>query len=219
MAQWCADIRDGTGKRFSQPTGARYKKLWRRWGSLSVTDRPSFAEAVEQDVGKTLGEVQEAASVRYVTIDAAPETRREVFRQLAADSAVVEEASEVGSPVSRAISGLEHRAERVREERRERMAAADPVMRHHEQESAIADLMGVCDRYARDSERVAKEIGDLLRRGGPITEDRLFWVRQAADRLRAVLDVLDGYAAAGKSDLDTFLGDVLSGGGRGQSHG
>ena len=226
MDEWCADVRAASGRRFGVTTGYQYKAVWRRFGYVEIQDRPSWTDAMLSIHNAPREDKPESDTVRpeieyksALPPALAAEAKRAIFAELAADPAVLEEAAEIGSPVSRAISGLEYRAERVREERRERMVAADPVMRRHEQDSAIADLMSLCDRYARDSERVAKEIADLLRRGGPITEDRLFWVRQAADRLRAVLDVLDGYATAGKSDLDTFLGDVLSGGGRGQSHG
>ena len=37
MAQWCADVIDqAPGRRFSEVTGLRYKRLWRRWGTLSI---------------------------------------------------------------------------------------------------------------------------------------------------------------------------------------
>lgn len=216
MAEWCEDIRRTSGRGFSDWSGRIYKAVWQQC-SLGVPQekRMSWTEAyrhvTKAEIARSADEpVMEYKSALPPTL--APETKRAMFATLARDPVVIEEAAEVGTPTSRAVSELEHRAEIIRDQRRDQMIQSDPIGRRLDQGQAVDDLMGLCDKYARDSERFAEQLSELLRRSGRPSEDRLFWIRQAAERLRMVLDRLAAYADNGRTDLDSFLDGVLTGG-------
>jgi hypothetical protein len=220
MERWCADIRSVSARRFGTDSGRLYKAIWRKYGHYLDSDRPCWTDAYESVMAprrqhsEIEGEPTEyETEMEYksaVHPRLAPEAKRAIFTELAADPAVREEAAEIGSPVSRALSNLEHEAERIREQRHEQRIQTDPIERRLDQGQATADLMSICDRYARESERVAEQIAELLRRSGEPSEDRLFWIRQATERLRVVLALLERYAESGQTDLDSFLDSVLA---------
>lgn len=234
MAQWCADVvTRAPGRRFGEVTGLRYKRLWRRWGTLSIDERVSWMEAIAQDVGVTLDALREEYGprrepperepaapdpqdpARYTPLRdqievASDEAKRFAFRRLANDPAVLQEAVEIGSPVRNAMAGLENRAALVRERQHEQMIQADPIARSLDQGRASADLMSLCDRYARDTERFTEQVADLLRRCGRPSEDRMFLLRDSAERLRVGLAILEGFVSSGQTELDGFLETVLA---------
>lgn len=218
MESWCDDVKARSGRRFSAGTGQRFKAVWRRYGHYESSDQPSWADAWESTA------VDRELPAPPSPMDAPPykaladqitaasdESKRFAFRRLAQEQAVLAEATEIGSPVSRAVSELEHKAGLIRQQQREQMVQSDPIGRRLEQGQAATDLWALCVRYARESERFAEQVVELLRRSGPLSDDRVYFMRQTTDRTRALCDQLDRYFVSGQTDLDAFLASVLSG--------
>lgn len=223
MAQWCADVSVTAARGFSEWTGEQYKRCWvyrleheRANGTLSLTWMEVY-DAVRpgQSAGTTMQERFAKQSAQTVVAHGTPEVKRAAFQQLARDPDVIEEAAMLGTPTSRAVSDLYTKTERVREEWTERETASDPISKRLDEVGAALDLEAACNRFARDlvamSERFAREINEALPRTGPAREEHLYWVRQALERARSVLNELESYAETGRTDLDAFLEGVLGG--------
>src|SRR5262245_42891397 len=210
MATWCTDVVATAGRPFSQGTGTRFKALWRKYGGVSLKERPSWADAWLENAGLTR-ETSRAAAASSATRNAPPETKRAIFAELAADPVVVEHAAELGTPTSQAVSRLTHQAGAIRKQRREQAIEADPIARRLERQRAALDLEASCNRFAQDCVRFAREITDLLPETGAASEKDLDWIRRAIERGRAALEQLDTYVSTGRTDLDTFLANVLGG--------
>jgi hypothetical protein len=218
MVDWCTDVRAASGRPFSHGTGTRYKAIWRKYGALPLSGRPEWLSAsdeysghVDEPITERLAKQHGEVLIRHGSAD----VKREAFQQLASDPDVIDEAAVLGTPTSRAVSELYTKTERVRAEHRERAIEADPISKELDEIGAAIDLEAACNRFARDletmSERFVREINEALPRAGEGREQHLYWIRQAIARSRAVLDELEGYAETGRSDLDTFLSDVLGG--------
>lgn len=214
MEQWADDVGDASGRRLSVAYLKDFKSAWRRYGGVPVHDRPLWLD-VMREIHGTTREGQRDIDAVSMTRRASPDAKREVFQQLARDPDVIQDAAMLGTPTSKAVSDLYTRTERVREEFRERETEADPVAKRLDQVGAALDLEAACNRFARElvrlSEQFAREINDALPRTGPAREEHLYWVRQAIERARSVLNDLEGYAETGRTDLDAFLQEVLGG--------
>jgi len=161
MAAWCADVREASGRKFGEATGAVYKAIWRRYGlEVPPGDRLSWADAYREVKPSIREEGAESPSpprerprtydqLADTVYEAPPEHREYLFRRLAGDPEITMQAAEIGSPVSAAVSSLAQRAEIYRARRREQRMQADPVERQLDQGEASASLMVVCDQYAR----------------------------------------------------------------------
>lgn len=226
MADWCADVRVTSGRKFSDDSGVLYKRIWRRYGPYVGTDHAvSWSDAYEackperEPTAPTVEataepDPQDPARYRPLRdqIDvASDEAKRYAFRRLAQEPAVIQEAADIGSPVSRAVTGLEQKADSIREQRLEQAVQADPVAVRLEQQSAAVDVMGECNRVRRDLRRFAEAIEELLPKVGKISEGDLFWIREALSDAHATLDRLSRLVDTGQTDLDTFLDSVLTG--------
>lgn len=210
MEEWCTDVRAVSSRAFSVRTGTTYKAIWRAHTPLPIAELPSWSQALETIMGSTLDE-RRADMIVGSARNAEPETKREIFQELSRDADVVAEAAQPGSATSRAISDLEYKSETLRQEHRERVIQADPVARHLEEQAAVIDIAAECNRFRRDCRRFAEVIANLLRSAGDAGDGDLFWIREAITDARAALDQLDGFVNAGHTDLDVFLGSVLSG--------
>ncbi len=150
--------------------------------------------------------------LRYV-LSSAPdvpaETKRAALQQLARDPDVIEEAAKYGTPTSRAVAELHVETERVRKQWREQQTESDPIAKRLDQVGAALDVETICSRYARETDRFAREIAEALTRTGTVGERHLYWVRQAIERAESQLAQVKTYAETGRTDLDAFLQDVL----------
>lgn len=85
MAQWCADVRAASGRRFSQGNGERYKAIWRRYSDVHRDQRPIWADAYEETFSMSKDDREDSRASFRLTTAASPETKRETFKALAAD--------------------------------------------------------------------------------------------------------------------------------------
>lgn len=210
MEQWCSDVRARSGRRFGDRAGKRYKTAWRRYGATVDGERPSWADVWADTTGSTTerqAEYHAASAARNTT----PETKREIFAELAADPVVIEHAAELGTPTSQAVSRLTHETEVIRAQRREQTIETDPLARRLERQRAALDLEASCNQFAQDCVRFAREITDLLPSTGEASDEDLAWIRRAIERGRSALEQLEVYISTGRTDLDAFLEQVLGG--------
>lgn len=94
MAQWSADVRAASGRRFSAATGILYKQLWAEFGQEELLDRPTFSEAIYKlKPGAAPDRVAERAADKHLR-DASSERRAEIARELLADPEVAAQIEE-----------------------------------------------------------------------------------------------------------------------------
>jgi hypothetical protein len=94
MEQWCADVRERSGRRFSLRTGRAYKAMWRRYEHRD--DRPEWADGWREVIGSESTADREAGVIRRTTPDQAmqtwtPEQRADAARTLIKDSSIRED--------------------------------------------------------------------------------------------------------------------------------
>jgi hypothetical protein len=85
MEQWCADVRAASDRRFGPREGRRYKKTWREHGGTGSADHVSWAEAYWLSTKDEHPEEMTERIVRSKAIQASPETKRQVARDLLDD--------------------------------------------------------------------------------------------------------------------------------------
>lgn len=227
MERWCQDVRAAAGRRFSPTTGTIYKRIHRAHADLAPAERPAWTEAYyaattgskeDNDERRALSEARnarpeiKAQMIRELAGDAQvpSEAQQAAFQTLAARPAVAEEVANFGSATSRAVVDLNQRAHEARVERRERREQADPVARQFAEQRAVLDLQSACARFTGDIERFAREVAEIMPRTGLAGADELFWIREVMERSRSVLAQVERYVETGRSDIDTFLAEVLS---------
>jgi hypothetical protein len=85
MAQWCADIREASGRRFATGTGKVYRQIWDWFGRKYIQGKISWTEAYDQlHGGRTrygIANYRLSDGVKR----ASPEAKRRAFAQLARD--------------------------------------------------------------------------------------------------------------------------------------
>src|SRR5436190_23379114 len=212
MAQWCKDVRAAARHRFSEGTGVRYKRIWRRYGGRSSDERPPWIEAIQDDTGVSLDDLRQDYGARPSVADAAPEVRREVFQQLAADPDVIEEAARPGTPTSRSVSDLQEQTHVIRERQRERMIESDPVGRSLERMRGSEGVDAVCIRFFREARQFAADLRAASVDAGPVGAQQKVFIGELVTYLRSLADHLERMTDGEQTDIDAFLGDVLGGG-------
>jgi hypothetical protein len=90
LAQWSADVRQKSGRRFSETTAAIYRRVWEKYGAVTKQHPPtlSWSEAYERVRGEPTRERIAAVELRKGLKAAAPEARAEALETLHRDAAV-----------------------------------------------------------------------------------------------------------------------------------
>lgn len=214
MDSWCRAIREIAGRQFTESTGKVYKAVWAKFQSLDPRDRPHFSEALRSldnesrdwDMRKT--RVQERF-VESIDTLATPEQKREVATRLMQDPAIADAVIEQPA-VRRAVYESLNRQEAKVEARHNAIRAADPVGQQFDRSGALLDLEKLLRTFAEQARALVAAIGPLPEHDDE-TGARLVFIRQSFVAADDALDSVRTLLSTGKSDIDSFLADVLKG--------
>lgn len=208
MEQWCADVRDRSGRKFSPGSGERYKRIWQRYGDLPSQQKelPAWVDAYYEDEAYVPQPFMEASAQR-VASSASPEIKRDLAAKLMADPIVADAVISQPEP-RRAVYEALNRREQTAEQRRERMTDADPVSSELRGLNALLDLSQIIERFVGDFSRVFQQAAQLPE--SDAFASRTFLTLQL-ERLQECTDRLRSYLETGKTDIDAFLDSVLKG--------
>jgi hypothetical protein len=215
MAQWSADVRAKSGRKFSDTTGRRYKAIWERFGR-SGADRPAWSEAYEtiDPSVNDLGRERFAPSAgRRVIEHGTSETKAELVRELLAEPEVAEkalntpEARTPGSIAAKAVGNVaratENRYEANRQ-RTEQKKAADPIARRMDENVALLDLQLAINTFVRKA-------NELLPQVGSVAASERYWLNGETERLEAVTKQVRYLADHGETRTDAELRKITEG--------
>lgn len=197
MSTWCADIAALSGRRFSTPTGEMYKRIWTRFGPCVGKDRPAWSDAYWQVRGGTAKEQFEKGGQRAIR-NASPEVKRETFKALAEDEAIVDavdrETGEVVASLIRKSSVAASHAAQALDER----SASRPPREEKTTETARDEHKDALDLLAhlRTVHRKLSEVVGLAQNVRGVGADDLReaitheigWIRGACDVIEATVD-------------------------------
>lgn len=89
-ATWAADVKEASGRRFSDQTSRKYSAMWERFGSTKV--RPSWTDAWYELVPRDAGEaMRERATDTHIAKEASPERKRELLAVLLDDPDLIDD--------------------------------------------------------------------------------------------------------------------------------
>lgn len=204
MEQWCAAVRELSGRKFSDSTGALHKRVWGRFGQQFIVDRPSWTDAVLSANSTTDARVDEIhldSSLRRVS----PEKKREIFFQLANDKEVINRET---APDAVAMLHNRHRdilsmppvptsnheqPEAREQDRRTGTAASLGVA---ELGMCVSQMLSAAAKY-RDTLRNMGQLSDMVR------EAELQSVAYGIERWQDNIELLSGSSVV--DDIDAFL--------------
>lgn len=192
MQQWCNDVRAASGRKFSLTTGQLYKAMWHRFRSESA--RPSWMEALDllrPGNSAKLEQMRNADAVKHL-MDAEPEQKRDVVRNLINDPAIrpaaIAALAADDSGHQEVFSAYLER--RDREDRKERLRDPEP-------EPQAGDVYGEALRSIKDR----REYIAILNRIHTAATAIRFWDIEAA---RAAIFSY----RSGQDELHETLGDL-----------
>ena len=174
---WSCDVREASGRKFSQPTAGYYRDVWERFGDYQGDHQMSWTEAYAEIRGGTVGERMVEADFKRALTNASPEQKREVFSTLASQPEVIREALrddqtrwEIQS-ASRKIEVEKYpiKPEVVRE-------VEDSTL---DRRMFLADIADKVDQWARE----LNDIREFLEWSGDVDQQRRWVTRQALARL------------------------------------
>lgn len=88
MAQWSADVRAASGRRFSPATGGLYRQLWAEFGQEDLMNRPPWPEAIYKVRPATAPDRMAERLANKHLREASSERKAEIARGLLADPEV-----------------------------------------------------------------------------------------------------------------------------------
>lgn len=210
MEQWCADVRQASGRRFSTFTGKHYRRMWREYQGVNThPDRPSWAEAVaELHPDQTYDAVRErlaGAEIRHGTI----ESKAKLFTELATDPSI-QTAAETHGPVRQALAGLSAHVQSVQAARIQQTIDADPIRQGIDEKSALLDLDDTLRRFARSVPPILARLSTI-----PAAERdpmaNLYFLRDALAEVHQAVREIEQFVLGSQSDADARV-RVLQGG-------
>ena len=210
MEEWCQEIRDRSGRKFSARTGKRYRRIWRKYGRPSVAHHPSWTEAFYA-VTSSSKEKQDQRRAMHEARHAPVAVKVEMIEAIGNDPEVIEQASNLRSRASRALHKINRKVHARQEERQEQATAGDPIRQRFQHISGVLDIEAACLQFERECQQFLRDIIAAQRKTGSISSDETVWIQRCASRMRDVLGQVEHYVITGRSDLDTFLEEVLKG--------
>lgn len=85
LSKWCLDVRQASGGKFSDKTGAVHRRVWDRFRSVGTTDRPSWTEAYIAVVPSASSEATLERHAEQHVREASPERKRALIIRLLND--------------------------------------------------------------------------------------------------------------------------------------
>jgi hypothetical protein len=207
MDVWCRDVRDVSGRKFSNWTGRTYKAIWERFGTRGApSELPSWSEAYEALVP---GKDQRftAWSADNVLEKGTPQTKVETFRRLAEDPDVAtnQEAQKAALPLG--IQFYRQHEQDVRDYHR-RDEIAERQEESLERTGRALDVEAAVAEFERAARRLEAELAELLTGPAPATA-RFVGLQSVLRSTRETLDRVEHWIEHGRSDVETFVASVL----------
>lgn len=211
MAQWCADIREKAGRRFSETTGSLYKTMWKKHGHLPFRERGAWADLWLELKGGSYPSTEDSSNV---SVSNALEQKRDLAAKLLTDPEIAD--AVIAQPEARrAVYDSLSRREHAATERRERIAEQDPITVNIRQAEAQLTLSRMVRDFTGNVETFRRNLADLLQQAGPLSDRDIaanrHFIEQALREAREALDSVETYLVTGKTDIDAFLDSVLGG--------
>jgi hypothetical protein len=241
LGEWAKDVRELSGRRFSEATAGFYRKVWETHGTSYLDRRLSWPEAWNDIIGRTPdklaeGKVQSGDYHLATGLNrASPEAKQKALGTLLSEP-------EAAPAIARAMQDPEIRsavllatadedtAERMRRHfDPQELAIRRAAGRQTPDAGGVADALDDMAAWTRLSEavehliaayelfvgRVDRILPEIHARGVPPTG---LFLRDSLNRLPAAamemfdrLDRVKNLAETGQTDLDAFLGEVLKG--------
>ncbi len=187
--------------------------MWTSHGHLDADERPTWTEAYEGTQRASLAD-RELSKVPRLIGDAKPEFKRDLVQRLVEDPDVQDD-WDTRAKVQRAINVGEER----QEQRRKEVVSRDPAGRTFESWDAGTELSKVVGQFAVACKQYSDAVDNAMLRDPSIDWARMSMLPQALERLASqyirageTTDRIRGFVGLGRSDIDTFLADVLKSG-------
>jgi hypothetical protein len=235
LVEWAADVRDGSGRLFSDRTAGIYRRIWDKHGEAYTQGTISWAEAYDDVRGKTPDERMGDFNLKRGLGHATPEAKQAALAALSADPEVTAHGPTMAAalksvinaaPVSAVYEALEdhptrqavyealHQNEMVVADKTAAKNAADPTVSKLLEMQALADLdqwvMHVRGDIRRLHEDILPRLSEIPQAKADPLKFRTF-IANALEQLDDALSPVRTFMATGTTDIDAFLKEVLGG--------
>jgi len=184
MAEWCRRVREVTGRRFSEDTGQRYKRLWLKYGGGLALHRIPWSDAYAEDTGGKVHERMAAPMFNAALNNATPEQKQDFFQRIVREEPAVVQQAWQDTETNIALSEARWKArdqalEPLRAEQRDTAPIFEPKDSALDRRNLLASIALKVDQWTRE----LNGIRDILEYTDDVDWGRRWATRQALDRL------------------------------------